>query len=190
MGLSEPWCIPEPLIFRVKPRTMRFILPVFVTILLLYACTINESKKETGKTADPTQPYVFSSGLTEDTACLLSQVAYFTRLDSILLQYMPGWFLVWEGKEANGNHAFVASNGRDHALAIRGSLINFSWAAFQNWIYQDLHVTTQEKWPFAPTSLEARVPAGSHAFPVNRPLTFTCAGSHTRPWRSVINYRT
>lgn len=128
--------------------------------MLTGACTMNEQGK--GEKAD-TQSVetVFRSGLTEDTACLLSQVAYCNRIDSNLYQFMPGWTVVWEGKESNGNHAFVTSNGRDFALAIRGSLINFSWAAFQNWIYQDLHITTQEKWPYAADSLGARISAGS-----------------------------
>ncbi len=140
---------------------MRFILPVVIVILLGNSCTIDETKKDKEKTTGLDQPYAFSSGLTEDTACLLSQVAYTAAIDSILKQYMPGWTLLWEGKELNGNHAFVASNGRDYALTIRGSLLNFSWAAFQNWVYQDLHVTSQEKWPFTADSMDARVSAGA-----------------------------
>lgn len=139
---------------------MRNYLPVIFGLILLYACNTNES--ENVKKADEgiIEP-VFRSGLTEDTACLLSQVAYCTNINGALTQFLPGWKLVWEGKESNGNHAFVAGNGRDYALAIRGSLINFSWAAFQNWIYQDLHVTTQEDWPYSPDSLKARVSAGA-----------------------------
>jgi triacylglycerol lipase len=153
--------LPEPLIFRVQEYYMRPLLIFLTGILLWTSCTINEQEK--GKKTDKLalEPE-FRSGLTEDTACLLSQVAYCINIDSTLRQYMPGWGLIWEGKELNGNHAFVAGNGREYALAIRGSLINFSWAAFQNWVYQDLHVTTQEKWPFAADSLNARVSAGSY----------------------------
>ncbi len=139
---------------------MRSFLTTVIGLLLVSACTINEHEKGEKK-EDLANEQVFRSGLTEDTACLLSQVAYCTNIAGSLTQYMPGWTLIWEGKEANGNHAFVAANGRDFALAIRGSLINFSWAAFQNWIYQDLHVTSQEDWPYAPDSLEARVSAGA-----------------------------
>ncbi len=139
---------------------MRILLTAMAGILLWTSCTFNE--KEKGKDIDnqTTEPS-FRSGLTEDTACLLSQIAYCSIIDSTLRRYMPGWTLIWEGKESNGNHAFVTSNGRDFALAIRGSLINFSWAAFQNWIYQDLHVTTQENWPYSADSLQAKVSAGS-----------------------------
>lgn len=125
--------------------------------LLLYSCVQKDSKHA----ADNPAPRV-QTGLTEDTACLLSQVAYCTDIPAALGQYMPGWNLVWEAAELNGNHAFVAGNGREYALAIRGSLINFSWAAFQNWIYQDLHVSVQEKWPFSADSTTARISGGAY----------------------------
>ena len=140
---------------------MRFVFSLFIGLLLCTACTTYEQKKGENNENQPVEP-IFRSGLTEDTACLLSQVAYCINIDSTLLTYMPGWSLLWEGKESNGNHAFVAGNGRDFALAIRGSLINFSWAAFQNWIYQDLHISTQEKWPYAADSLEARISSGAY----------------------------
>lgn len=139
---------------------MKPAFPLFALLIIIGACAINEKKKVEDVDLQRTEK-LFRSGLTEDTACLLSQVTYCVNIDSTLYQYMPGWTLLWEGKESNGNHAFVTGNGREFALAIRGSLINFSWAAFQNWIYQDLHITTQEKWPFAADSLEARISAGS-----------------------------
>jgi len=139
---------------------MRFVFSLFIGLLLCTACSTYEQKKGENNENQPVEP-LYRSGLTEDTACLLSQVAYCTNIDSTLQTYIPGWSLLWEGKESNGNHAFVAGNGRDFAMAIRGSLINFSWAAFQNWIYQDLHITTQEKWPYAADSLGARISAGS-----------------------------
>jgi hypothetical protein len=102
------------------------------------------------------------SELTEKTACLLSQIAYCTNIDSNLNQYLPGWQLVWEGNELNGNHTFVAKKENEFVMAIRGSLINFSWAAFQNWIYQDLHVVTQEKWLFTDDSSKAKLSQGAY----------------------------
>jgi triacylglycerol lipase len=139
---------------------MRILLTAMAGILLCVSCTFNEQEKRKDIDNQTNEP-AFRSGLTEDTACLLSQIAYCTIIDSTLGRYMPGWSMIWEGKESNGNHAFVASNGRECAVAIRGSLINFSWAAFQNWIYQDLHVTTQENWPYTADSLQAKVSAGS-----------------------------
>jgi hypothetical protein len=146
----------------MKLPIMRFTLFMVTGFLLFSGCVIDDKKVKSGSLPDQSAPQVFQTGLTEDTACLLSQVAYSQSIDSSLRQYLPGWSLVWEGRELNGNHAFVAGNGREFALAVRGSLINFSWAAFQNWIYQDLHVTTQVKWAYSPDSLEAKVSAGSY----------------------------
>jgi hypothetical protein len=135
---------------------MKVFLPVLLGLLLVSSCNLNNNKKETLSDLP-----AYKDGLTEDTACLLSQVAYCRDINGSITQYLPGWKIIWEGKEANGNHAFVAGNGHEFALAIRGSLIEFSWAAFQNWIYQDLHVTTQQDWPYAPDSLKAKVSAGA-----------------------------
>ncbi len=137
-----------------------WVLPL-IGLVLFTGCVIDDKKGQSGAEPGFSMDNSFHTGLTEDTACLLAQIAYCRNIDSTLKVYMPGWSIVWEGAESNGNHAFVASNGVEYVLAIRGSLINFSWAAFQNWIYQDLHVTIQEKWPFAPDSLDARVSAGS-----------------------------
>ena len=99
--------------------------------------------------------------LTEKTACIASQIAYCSDIPAAVSSYMPGWNTVWEATPIGGNHAFVATNGSACILAIRGSLINFSWAAFQNWIYQDLHITSQEKWVFTNDSSRAKLSEGS-----------------------------
>lgn len=130
---------------------------VLFTSLLYFSCTSPQTK-EKGK---PVPLYSFTSGLTEDTACLLSQLAYCPRIDDSLQRFMPGWTLYWDAIEVNGNHAFVAGNGRDYALAIRGSLMNFTWSAFQNWIYQDLHVATQRRWTYTNDSSKAWVSEGA-----------------------------
>ncbi|HQV59858.1 MAG TPA: hypothetical protein PLG08_03750 [Chitinophagaceae bacterium] len=136
---------------------MRVSLYFFLSFLLLtLSCKQKENKKE-----KENPEAVIISELTEKTACLLSQIAYCTNIDSAINKYMPGWKPIWEAAELGGNHAFVASNGREFALAIRGSLINFSWAAFQNWIYQDLHVASQEKWTFTNDSSNAKLAQGA-----------------------------
>lgn len=141
---------------------MKYSLLLIIGFLLVSGCVIDDKKDKKEPQPQFADSPAFQTGLTEDTACLLSQVAYSNTIDSTLQLYIPGWSLVWEGRELNGNHAFVAGNGHEFALAIRGSLINFSWAAFQNWIYQDLHVTTQEKWAYSPDSLNAKVSSGSY----------------------------
>jgi triacylglycerol lipase len=135
-------------------RTSGYFL--FSLLLLTLACNQQDKKKTLQENATP------ASALTEQNACLLSQIAYCADITTALTKYMPGWKTVWEATELGGNHAFVATNGNEYALAIRGSLINFSWAAFQNWIYQDLHVTSQEKWPFTNDSSKAKLSQGSY----------------------------
>lgn len=143
----------------MKPSELHLLrILSFAAIAFLITCSCNDAsqKKENQPEA------VLSSELTEKTACLLSQIAYCTDISGAINKYMPGWHPLWEGTELNGNHALVASNGREYVLAIRGSLISFSWAAFQNWIYQDLHVTSQEKWMFTDDSSKAKVAQGAY----------------------------
>jgi triacylglycerol lipase len=131
---------------------------IFSFLILTLACNQQDKKNKGVENSTTTS----ASVLTEQNACLLSQIAYCTDITTALTKYMPGWKTVWEAIEIGGNHAFVATNGNEYALAIRGSLINFSWAAFQNWIYQDLHVTSQEKWPFTNDSSNAKLSQGSY----------------------------
>jgi Lipase (class 3) len=54
------------------------------------------------------------------------------------------WTLVWEPVEAlGGNYAFIAFNGEQYVIAIRGSILNFS-----NWFEEDLNVFKQKPWTF------------------------------------------
>ena len=130
----------------------------FLFIILIITLACNQQNKKEKDNATTTA----ESALTEQSACLFSQIAYCTDIQPTLNKYMPGWKPIWEATELGGNHAFVATDGKEYALAIRGSLINFSWAAFQNWIYQDLHVTSQEKWAFTDDSSNAKLSQGSY----------------------------
>ena len=49
----------------------------------------------------------------------------------------------------NGNHCFIASKDSVFILSIRGSLLEFSEDAFNNWVLQDLNVKDQVDWPFS-----------------------------------------
>lgn len=133
-------------------------LLLFICLVILFSCKGKDNNKNRAQNTQVEK----TSELTEKNACLLSQITYCTNIDSALINYMPGWQLVWEGNELNGNHAFIAKKDNELALAIRGSLINFSWAAFQNWIYQDLHVVTQEKWLFTNDSSKAKLAQGAY----------------------------
>jgi triacylglycerol lipase len=61
----------------------------------------------------------------------------------------------------NGNHGFVATDGKQYAIAIRGSLIEFSWDAFDNWIYQDMNVAIQKNWPYC-SDKDAKISQGAY----------------------------
>ena len=125
--------------------------------LLSFACNQGgeKDKSTAGKEA------IVSTALTEKNACLLSEISYCKDISLALGKYLPGWISVWEASELEGNFAFVVTNGREYALVIRGSLIDFSWSAFQNWIYQDLHVGKQDRWEFTIDSSHAKIARGA-----------------------------
>ncbi len=133
----------------------------YLPFLLLLSVHCNQPDHSKHQEANSTA--ILFEPANEKTACLLSQISYCTHTDSVLSAMLPGWKIDWEGKEAGGNEAFVAGNGRICFLVIRGSLVNFSWAAFQNWIYQDLNVASQEKWVYTEDSLPAHIASGAYS---------------------------
>lgn len=139
----------------------KYLLPFLSLGIIISACNEPAKESKQQQEADKQAVTVLPSELTEKNACLLSQIAYEEDIPAAVNTYMPGWKSVWISKELGGNHAFVATNGREYALAIRGSLISFTWAAFQNWIYQDLHVVSQEKWNYTNDSSKARLSQGA-----------------------------
>lgn len=133
---------------------MRISFLIVSAAIFIFSC--NQHDRTDHKHASITD-----SVYAEKTACLLSQIAYSKNIAKDLQQYMPDWQLVWDGKERGGNHAFLASNGEGYALGIRGSLLKFSWAAFQNWVYQDLNVMSLKKWEFTNDSSKAKIAQGA-----------------------------
>jgi hypothetical protein len=95
---------------------------------------------EIGNTNDP------NPGL----AMTLAAIAYCTDPATALQQYAKGWSLAWQADtDINGNLAYIAYNGSSqYVVAIRGSLLNFSWQAFDNWFKQDLNVFEQTPWTY------------------------------------------
>ena len=96
------------------------------------------------------------------TACALSEIVYCNDPSMRLDKYMPGWKIVWDPEAIDGNYAFIATDGTSYALAIRGSLIEFSWAAFDNWIYNDLNVASQKDWDHTNNISGARISEGTY----------------------------
>jgi hypothetical protein len=82
------------------------------------------------------------------TAVTLAAIAYCDDVQDSLNQDLPGWTAAWVATQPiNGNIAFVGYDGSSqYAVAIRGSLLNFSWQAFDNWFYQDFDVFVQVPW--------------------------------------------
>jgi hypothetical protein len=82
------------------------------------------------------------------TAVKLAAITYCDDIQGSLNQNLPGWTAAWvPTKSVNGNLAFIAYDGASqYAVAIRGSLLNFTWDAFYNWFYQDLDVFFQVPW--------------------------------------------
>ncbi|KAA2238996.1 lipase family protein [Chitinophaga agrisoli] len=95
----------------------------------------------------------------QQTAILLSALAYSKNAVGDIVRYLPGWSIVWNGLETtDGNYGFIALDptANTYVLAIRGSLppkdIFYSWAAFANWILDDFDVVTRVNWPYASTA--------------------------------------
>ncbi|RPD41712.1 lipase family protein [Chitinophaga barathri] len=89
------------------------------------------------------------------TAVLLCAVSYATDPVTQIGTYLNGWTVVWNGAQSDdGNYAFIATDPDNeyYAVAIRGSLPPFEvfkeWAAFANWVLEDLDVITRVNWPY------------------------------------------
>jgi triacylglycerol lipase len=124
----------------------------FLITIIFLACNSSEQKKR--EQAD--------NSFTNSTACIFSQIAYCITPQDTLTKYLPSWKIVWEPSSIRGNHAFVATDGKKYVIAIRGSLLQFSEDAFENWVKQDLHVATQEKWPYTDSASTARISQGAY----------------------------
>lgn len=133
----------------------RLLLPV-LTLIFLFACHQGGDKKTA-----PVQTSTSSPVFSDTTACLFSQLTYCRDPQVQLDKYRPGWKIAWNPLPVNGNYAFVATDSNTYVLAIRGSLISFTEDAFNNWIYHDLNVATQNDWPYSSTP-KAKISQGSY----------------------------
>ena len=151
--------------------------PIFlIGLLFLISCNQSDRDPNIKESNSP-------SGLTEKNACLLSQLSYCTDIPAAVGKYLPGWIVQWEALELEGNYAFVASNGKEFALVIRGSLIGFSWGAFQNWIYQDLQVVSQIKWEYVNVPSNAKISQGAFDAWIN-----LCKMTDKKTGRLLLNF--
>jgi len=140
----------------MNPKT----LPLLI-LLMLVGCNQRESKKTVPESGH--KNYQETKGiLSVQTACLLSEISYCPDPEKEIKQFMPGWKLIWNPEEVGGNYAFIATDENIYAIAIRGSLIKFDWAAFDNWIYNDLNVASQKEWLYDSDSNKSKISKGAY----------------------------
>lgn len=99
-----------------------------------------------------------------DIAMTLSSIAYCDDIKGAIEKYLPDWTAAWLPTRAiEGNLAFIAFNGAQYVVVIRGSILNFSWGAFDNWFKQDLNIFEQVAWEYpADTTNKPMISRGSH----------------------------
>jgi triacylglycerol lipase len=131
---------------------MQYLSVIFLSFILITGCDQKTTgKKESAKPA-----------FTEITAATLAQITYCTNPEEKLNTYLPQWKIVWNPTPVNGNYAFAATDGSTYAIAIRGSLIEFNWDAFSNWIYHDFNIACQKKWVYADSTDDAYISLGAY----------------------------
>ena len=96
-------------------------------------------------------------------AMTLAAVSYCSNPTLTLDNMNNGWQAVWiANTDINGNIAFIAYNGSSqYVVAIRGSLLNFSWQSFDNWFKQDLNVYEQAAWTYPNSTTQPMISQGS-----------------------------
>lgn len=127
---------------------MRPHLLILSAVLVFYSCKEHESRPSVvdEKQAGASK---IEAAINDSTACIFSEIAYCSNPQQELDKYMPGWKVAWNPLAISGNYAFVATDSNRYVLAVRGSLISFTEDAFNNWITNDLNVTTQDPWPYS-----------------------------------------
>lgn len=130
--------------------------PFFRSLLIVFAafiaCNTNEKKEQS-----------IASFLTAKDVIQLNQLVYKPNIEDTFAKYAPGYKIVFSPEAINGNFAIIAKSKttEQYALVIRGSLIEFSNAGFQNFIMQDFNIFTIKKWEYADTVKEAYISDGA-----------------------------
>ena len=81
-------------------------------------------------------------------AVLLNQLVYKNNTDDSVTKYAPEFEIVFHPDAVDGTMAMIVKkkDSNQYALVIRGSVIEFSNAGFQNFILQDFNIFTMKKW--------------------------------------------
>ncbi len=94
-----------------------------------------------------------SRAIGDGIAMQLASITYCSigggNIKNTVAKYMPGWTVVWEPVKAiGGNYAFIAFNGVQYVVAIRGSILDFSYGAFLDWFKEDFNILKQTPWVY------------------------------------------
>ncbi len=122
----------------------------FVVVITLFAAC------DSGKT----KPIPF---FTAKDVVLFNQLVYKENVRDSFNKYAPSVEIVFLPDAVNGNYAIIAKNRslEQYALIVRGTMIEFTHAGFQNFL-QDFTVFTIKLWNYADTVKEAYISEGTY----------------------------
>jgi hypothetical protein len=126
----------------------------FLIVILAASTACNTNKKKEQSPA----PF-----LSAKETVLLSQLVYKDTIKEAFAGYAPEYEIVFLPKSIGGNLAVIVKNknANQYAVVIRGSLIEFSNAGFQNFFLQDFNIFTNKPWNYADTVKEANISLGA-----------------------------
>lgn len=124
---------------------------IIASIVIVAACN-------SGKTKQPAIPFLQAKDVV-----MLNQLVYKDTIKEAFANYAPLFEVVFLPNAVNGNYAIIAKSKTidQHALIIRGTLIEFSNAGFQNFFLQDFNIFTIKPWNYADTVKEAYISEGT-----------------------------
>jgi hypothetical protein len=122
-------------------------------VIIIFACNPGKTKEQEAV-----------SFLSARESVLLNQLVYKDTISEAFAKYAPEYELVFLPTAVNGNYAVMAKNKAtdQYILVIRGTLIEFSNAGFQNFFLQDFNIFTIKKWAYADTVKEAYISNGAY----------------------------
>lgn len=127
---------------------------LFIPALVITILTACQTKKKEPVTA---------SFLSTADAIRLNQAVYKPGIPAAIDSFAPGFEAVCIPRVINSNYAIIArkKNTEQYALVIRGSLVEFSNAGFQNFFLQDFNIFSIRAWPYTDTVKDAYISNGT-----------------------------
>lgn len=135
-------------------QPLRYLFSLLLIVVYSTAC--NQGKKN----EQPSDaPFLQAADLVR-----FNQLVYKDSLASAFAKWAPDYKVVYEPKEVDGNFAIIIQkqNSLQYALVIRGSVIEFSNAGFQNFFLQDFNIFQMKKWEYGDTVKNAYISKGAY----------------------------